>query len=313
LTIIQQSKVSYFEMNIPHARSPPTLRYIRFKLKNLLSTEMTSSLLLAEDLDTHEQVVVKQPKAGCKQTLQELSILPTLSHPGIIKLHGVTNGAHGPAPVFPYGPRGDLYNQIMNGPLPESVVKEVMFQLLEAVSYLHRNSVWHRDLKPENIIVLSDDFSSVVIIDFGLSIRADTPLLCDEFRGTLEYSAPELIMGGEYTEKVDIWALAVTMFVCLMGYFPFDPSSDILELDILRCDFDELDVPDTVSEDARDLLRGMMANDPELRFSADAALNQPWFNDIQNRRTAVDQQNLQDKPQEGRLAGSNRSRAEWTL
>jgi serine/threonine protein kinase len=83
---------------------------------------------------------------------------------------------------------------------PESVVKKVMFSLLEAVSNLHRNSVSHRDLKPENILVRSDDFSSVVIIDFGLSIRADTPPLCDEFRGT--HSALELIMVCECAEKL---------------------------------------------------------------------------------------------------------------
>ena len=41
-------------------------------------------------------------------------------------------------------------------PLPESMIKSVLWQILNGVSYLHANWVLHRDLKPANILIMGD-------------------------------------------------------------------------------------------------------------------------------------------------------------
>jgi serine/threonine protein kinase len=46
---------------------------------------------------------------------------------------------------------GDL-KQCLDGidsPLPENQVREIIFQLLEGLSYMHENGFAHRDLKPQ--------------------------------------------------------------------------------------------------------------------------------------------------------------------
>ena len=36
-------------------------------------------------------------------------------------------------------------------------IKQILFQILKGVEYLHRNQFWHRDLKPQNILLTEID------------------------------------------------------------------------------------------------------------------------------------------------------------
>jgi serine/threonine protein kinase len=220
----------------------------------------TAIVLLAEDVVTSDAIVIKCPRPKCSQTSQEISILPRLSHPGIISLLGVTPSPRGLAPIFPFMANGDLLKQIQDGPLPEEIVKRVMYQLFKAVAYLHRQGVWHRDLKPENILFLNNDASSVVITDFGLSICPGVATLQDGFLGTLKFSAPELIANDFYSEKVDIWSLGLTMLICQCGCDPWGEmdDSETLKRYILYSNFENIERLPNVSENAMDLMKKML-------------------------------------------------------
>jgi calcium-dependent protein kinase len=39
--------------------------------------------------------------------------------------------------------------------------------------------------------------------------------------GTLYYRAPEMFSGGGYDEKVDSWAVGITICKCITGKTPF--------------------------------------------------------------------------------------------
>jgi len=76
----------------------------------------------------------------------------------------------------------------------------------------------HRDLKPSNILL--DRSHQAIICDFGLSKRID-PLEDQHsaLAGTIQYMAPEVIQGGGYDTKVDVFSFG--------NYLPtlFSPSS----------------------------------------------------------------------------------------
>jgi serine/threonine protein kinase len=144
----------------------------------------TCQILLVEDIDTGALIVIKRPKAGRTQTAQDLAIVPTLSHPSIINLIGEAPFLHELAAVFRYAPDGNLHEQLHGGSLSHQTVNHMMTQFFDAVTYLHRNSVWHRDLKPANILVWNSDTISVMITDFGLTIRPCGATLCNAFHGT---------------------------------------------------------------------------------------------------------------------------------
>jgi serine/threonine protein kinase len=78
-------------------------------------------------------------------------------------------------------------------------------QCLEALQYLHNLGIVHCDLKPENILIKSYKKCEVKIIDLGSScFKTDNLCLYVQSRS---YRAPEVMLGLQYDEKIDIWSL----------------------------------------------------------------------------------------------------------
>ena len=92
--------------------------------------------------------------------------------------------------------------------------KELLFQALTALAYLHSRGVAHRDLKPENILVESLTPFKIKLADFGF---ANDKTDLNTFCGTADYAAPELYAGGNYEPSVDVWSLGVILLEYTYG------------------------------------------------------------------------------------------------
>jgi calcium-dependent protein kinase len=105
----------------------------------------------------------------------------------------------------------------------EADIKNVMIQLLNTLSYLHRENIVHRDVKPENI--LYDPLTKKIkLIDFGIAkpfVRRSIFVDLLTQTGTLYYRAPEMFNFGGYREGVDVWAAGITLFKLFTGITPF--------------------------------------------------------------------------------------------
>lgn len=94
--------------------------------------------------------------------------------------------------------------------IPLKNVKSLIWQILNGVTYLHKNWIFHRDLKPANIMVTSTGV--VKVGDLGLARKFNNPLQSlytgDKVVVTIWYRAPELLMGTRYyTPAIDLWAI----------------------------------------------------------------------------------------------------------
>ncbi|WP_089093971.1 serine/threonine protein kinase [Nodularia sp. NIES-3585] len=90
----------------------------------------------------------------------------------------------------------------------------------------------HRDIKPANILVVPDPILGqlVKILDFGIAKYvnyASTISTNGGFNGTLPYSSPEQLEGGELDSRSDIYSLGVIMFEMLTGAKPWQPETDL--------------------------------------------------------------------------------------
>ncbi|GBF88001.1 Map2 kinase [Raphidocelis subcapitata] len=167
----------------------------RYKLLRLLGEGSFSQVALAVDTENQEQVALKRipdvlySLENAKRVLREVCILRRMDHPGIIALRDVflrpastgrcvfRRGKLVPTSLdlylaLEYCDQGDLFH--LRGQVGEAEVRSVMYQLLQALRYLHDNGVWHRDVKTANILVTYCDGARLVkIADLG-SARSAT-------------------------------------------------------------------------------------------------------------------------------------------
>ncbi|KAG9309863.1 kinase-like domain-containing protein [Chiua virens] len=106
----------------------------------------------------------------------------------------------------------------------DSLIRQVIVDLLEGVSACHKEGIFHRDLKPENIMCDADG-TNVKITDFGLS--TDRRICNDGGCGTSFYMSPECWgeKGAFYrADLVDIWSLGVILFNMVTFRYPWEEA-----------------------------------------------------------------------------------------
>ena len=95
--------------------------------------------------------------------------------------------------------------------------------------------------------------------------------------GTPAYIAPEILRNGKkgYSFNVDLWSAGVVLYAMLYGSVPFKASSmDELHSLILRGVYS---LKDDISEEARDLLRGLLEINPHKRLTIPEIYKHPWL------------------------------------
>lgn len=89
-----------------------------------------------------------------------------------------------------------------------------------------------RDMKLENVMLCAEDPHAVKLVDFGLAVQvpqnADGSLQATLFYdrvGSKSYRAPEILANAGYLgPPVDVWALGITIFSLVSGFFPLDEA-----------------------------------------------------------------------------------------
>lgn len=162
--------------------------------------------------------------------LREISILKRLKHVNIVEVKDVAIGDKQLEMCMEYCKydlRKLIDEKILRNPKePYDIkfIKDVMYQLLQAVNYLHGNKILHRDLKPQNILIFEGGNGKYIVklADFGLSRVYSVPLrpYTREVL-TLWYRAPEMMLGiTNYSIGLDMWSIGC-IFAELYMKYPF--------------------------------------------------------------------------------------------
>ena len=132
--------------------------------------------------------------------------------------------------VLEYTPRGELYKELQKShSLGEQRTAMIMEELVDVLTYCHKNKVIHRDIKLKNLMLGLRGKQKIA--DFGWSMHS--PLLRRKtICGTLDYLTPEMIKQRTYNEKVDLWCIGVLCYKLLVGNSPF---KNILYSETYRC------------------------------------------------------------------------------
>lgn len=147
-------------------------------------------------------------------------------------------------------------------PPDENEVIRMGTDILTALDQLYSQKMIHRDIKPANIF--RSKFGAYKLGDYGLArtIEAESPTL-SKGRGTPAFMAPEMLMIEEYDYSVDLYALALTMYMYLNGGTYYDIPS-ILE----RVTNQEIPEPENASPGLSRILQKALAFNPQDRFAS---------------------------------------------
>uniref|UniRef100_A0A8C5Z363 non-specific serine/threonine protein kinase n=1 Tax=Marmota marmota marmota TaxID=9994 RepID=A0A8C5Z363_MARMA len=215
-----------------------------------------------------EDCWVEDPKLG-KVTL-EIAILSRVEHANIIKVLDVfENQGFFQLVMEKHGSGLDLFAFIDRHPsLDEPLASYIFRQLVSAVGYLRSKGIVHRDIKDENIVI-AEDFT-IKLIDFGSAAYLERGKLFYTFCGTIEYCAPEVLMGNPYRgPELEMWSLGVTLYTLVFEENPFCEVEETMEAAIHP--------PRPVSQALMSLVSGLLQPAPERRTTLEKLVMDPWL------------------------------------
>jgi serine/threonine protein kinase len=130
---------------------------------------------------------------------------------------------------------GELFDRLIDsGNLTERAVAPYFKGMVEGLLHCHALGVVHRDIKLENVILCAEDPHAVKLVDFGLAVCLppkaaggggfEEAVFHDKV-GSKSYRAPEILGSDGYRAMgVDVWALGITVFSLVSGFFPLDEA-----------------------------------------------------------------------------------------
>lgn len=170
----------------------------------------------------------------------------------------------------------DLLEQAPDGRLPPEQARCYVYQLLEALEYLHNFGVVHRDIKPGNMLLTTT--GQMKLADFGVSQWISKVDPNSGTQGSPAFQPPEVASGQQRAAGPlgDIWAIGVLLFFISVGRLPFEGQTVFILFEAIAKG--EFVFPDGF-EDAslRDLISKILQVDPLKRPTLAQIKSHPWF------------------------------------
>lgn len=255
-----------------------------YKIINKIMSGGYGSVFKAQNQTSGQMVALKKIKHLDKNlefaTLRECFILNNFKHNNIIPLYNVTiNYTHTILELMLA--KGDLINLLeehKNLTDRLELSKQILWEIGNALYFLHRNKIYHRDIKPDNILYHhKQNKYKFYLGDLGGSKFDDGEYFTSGVY-TKHYCPAELhkYMKNKYlvyNHKVDIFSLGCTVIHFLYGHVDwkkFDHGGLTFEKLIDKLDHQ-------VPQSYKTLLRKMLCENPRMRISTNEVLSHEIF------------------------------------
>ncbi|TAG78699.1 MAG: serine/threonine protein kinase, partial [Burkholderiales bacterium] len=167
---------------------------------------------------------------------RERSVLARLNHPNIARLLDAGVGGKDGKQAFLVLElvEGTPFERFLHGKQVDTRVRVALVRdVAKAVAYAHAQLVLHRDIKPSNVLI--DQDGRVKLLDFGIAAEigdeadAQSASALTQLTGrglTLEYAAPEQVIGEATSTASDTYSLGALLYFALSGAHPFAELSN---------------------------------------------------------------------------------------
>uniref|UniRef100_A0A1A8R7Z5 PDZ binding kinase n=1 Tax=Nothobranchius rachovii TaxID=451742 RepID=A0A1A8R7Z5_9TELE len=200
----------------------------------------------------------KQADVYQKRLNEEAEVLKGIDHPNIVGFRAFTTAKDGSKCLaMEYGGEQSLNDLIVKRKeegltaFPAAVIEKVALHVARGLMYLHNEKkLLHGDMKSCNVVIRGD-FETVKICDVGVSLKLDENMIVAdpeaEYIGTEPWNPKEAILGGEITDKADIFAFGLTLWEMMTLAMP---HVDLLENDEEEEEYEEDSMEETFDDEA---------------------------------------------------------------
>jgi len=225
---------------------------------------------------------VLKKESHVRMVWTERDIMARLNSPFLVNLVHAFQDERECYFVMPFMQGGDLRFHLSKlGCFPERDARYYTAQIVLGLEAMHSHKIVYRDLKPDNLLL--DSSGMLRVSDYGLSVELQEKngWKIRGNAGTSGYLAPEVCTGEPYGLSCDVWSLGITIYEMIHGRRPFKqwkPTDTNDPANSMR-------FGSGVSEACQDLIRGLLALNPQKRLGClkggwEDVRNHVWFADM---------------------------------
>ncbi|MEJ2418287.1 MAG: bifunctional protein-serine/threonine kinase/phosphatase [Exilibacterium sp.] len=207
-----------------------------YEVIRVLHSGTRSHIYLVKDPCKHRPLVLKAPSENFSDDAQYLEgfireqwVGQRVNHAGVMKIYPRREFSPFLYHLCEYIEGQTLRQWMYDNPQPSlEQVREILRGVVAALRAFQRMSMVHRDLKPENIILTQKH--QVKLIDFGTVKVSGLDEIASPLReeypvGSVNYIAPEYLLGMRGMHSSDIFSLGVIIYEMLCGEMPYKMDS----------------------------------------------------------------------------------------
>jgi len=189
-----------------------------YKVRNTISDRVEAMKILLPDLAGQKDLA--------DRFLREIKVLASLNHPNIAALRTALTLDNQLVMIMEFVDGVTLSSRLHQGAIPPTQAVKYIDQVLDALSYAHKQNIIHRDIKPANMMLTPDGV--VKLMDFGIARSgSDRSLtLTGTTLGSLNYMPPEQVKGEPADNRSDLYSLGVSLYEMVTGQLPFTADSN---------------------------------------------------------------------------------------
>jgi eukaryotic-like serine/threonine-protein kinase len=236
-----------------------------YKVRNTISDRVEAMKILLPDLAGQKDLA--------DRFLREIKVLASLHHPNIAALRTALTLDNQLVMIMEFVDGVTLSSRLHQSAIPPALAVKYIDQVLDALSYAHKQNIIHRDIKPANMMLTPD--GTVKLMDFGIARSASDRSLTmtGTTLGSLNYMPPEQVKGDPADNRSDLYSLGVSLYELVTGQLPFTADSNYA---MMAAHLQEVPKPPIVlrpgiPQALNQIIVMALAKDPGQRFqSADA-------------------------------------------
>lgn len=235
---------------------------------------------------------------------KQLNILKDIDHPNITQLYECYDYEYKIYLISEYFSGDSLFNFLVDhhNSLTEENIKVIMYQLLNAIAYLHRKEIIYDNIILKNIYISKIDTKKrrrnslpkepkknnyeicLICSNYSVNNLLSKPIVGfqeHELNRQIMYSSPEKLEKN-ITPLIDEWACGVLMFMLICGEAPFrgKVNSEIIANIKSGSYFLRSDVGEYFSSNCIDLLEKLLEVNYVNRINAEDALHHSFFSEF---------------------------------